>query len=340
MDNVFTNNIKFKGEPCVKMSVGNYTCIIAPRIGGNCLRLYDSANNIELVNFDPKIPMKWIKSPSILVGIPSLLFPNRLCDGILKTSDAQYTFPINETSLNNYIHGFIHSRHYRIVSCEAINDVKIARTTLEYVYDDKDTMFQYFPVSFTINLIYTLSNDGLTITTKITNHSDKMMPIGLGCHTSMRAPFAKMGKKKNIRIKIPVIKRVELDDRFLSTGNFLELSEEDALYNEGKICPVLHDINNHMFEIGTTTSNLGKQVHGIVMSDIKKRKSILYEVDDFYRFFILWNCGGNTSFFCPEPISWMINAPNIDLPNEVTGYRELAPNATFETWQKLSSECY
>jgi aldose 1-epimerase len=40
----------------------------------------------------------------------------------------------------------------------------------------------------------------------------------------------------------------------------------------------------------------------------------------------MWNDKGFNGYFCPEPMSAMIDAPNLDLPADLTGYRELAPN--------------
>ena len=338
MQEPFVNNIKFKGEPCVKMNVGKYSCVIAPRIGGNCLRLYDCENMIELVNFDNKIPMKWIRYPSILCGMPAMLFPNRLEDGIIKSSDASYEFPVNEKDLNNYIHGFIHSRRYHIVSSGVNADRKTAKLVLEYNYDENDPFYDYFPVRFDVKIIYTLTEEGLLFNFKIKNLSDVMLPVGVGNHTSMRAPFVKRGKKKNMRIQMPVTRRVELNDRFLPTGKFLPVTDYEKQYVDGTMMPVFHDIDSEMYEIGTMTTPLGKEIHGLVVTDIKHGKSIVYEVDDLYKYFVMWNCGGEASFFCPEPISWMINAPNVDLPDEITGYRELAPGEIFEAWQKLYTE--
>jgi hypothetical protein len=33
-----------------------------------------------------------------------------------------------------------------------------------------------------------------------------------------------------------------------------------------------------------------------------------------------------TGYLCPEPMSSMIDAPNLDLPPGLSGYRELEPN--------------
>lgn len=337
MSETFVSNIKYKGEPCIKMSAGKYTCLIAPRIGSNILRLYDNDNNIELVNFNIKIPMKWLHFPSIICGMPTLFFPNRLDGGTLKTSDNIYHFPVNEEKLNNYIHGFVHTRPHRLVGYSSDNTTDTVSATTEFVYDENDEFYSYFPVKFTMRITYTLSKDGLHYELTIINCSDYMLPIGVGCHTSMKAPFVKHGKKQNLRIQIPVTQRCELDNRNLCTGKMLELSEHDRKYLTGDAVPVLHDIDNEMYTFDTLTLDNGRKIHGLRTYDVKSGKSIIYEVDDKYKFFILWNCGGDASFFCPEPISWMINAPNIDAPASVTGYNEIAPGKSYTTWQHLSS---
>ena len=333
--NAAVNKIKYKGEPCVKMTAGKYTCIIAPGIGSNILRLYDSQNSIELVNFHPRIPMKWLRYPSIVCGLPTMLFPNRLGNGILKTSDNEYHFPINEPKLNNYIHGFIHCRKYNLIDY-FVDDNNCAVVITEYCYDKNDNFFNYFPLTFTVRIKFILNNAGLRYELTLTNNSDKMLPAGLGNHTSMKAPFKKRGKKQNLRIQIPVIKRCQLNDKCLCTGKLIDISEEDKKYLDGSMIPVLHDIDNHMFLIDKLTLEDGRQIHGIKISDTSSGKSIIYEVDDFYKFFLIWNCGGNAGFFCPEPISWMIDAPNINESSDITGYKELSPGESLTTWQHLS----
>ena len=54
-----------------------------------------------------------------------------------------------------------------------------------------------------------------------------------------------------------------------------------------------------------------------------------YEVSDGYHFWILWNDRGEKHYFCPEPMTAMIDAPNLDMPAEKTGFTELSTGATF-----------
>ena len=43
---VSIKEIKHKGEPCIKMTAGKYTALLAPTVGSNMLRLRDNKNNI------------------------------------------------------------------------------------------------------------------------------------------------------------------------------------------------------------------------------------------------------------------------------------------------------
>ena len=40
---------------------------------------------------------------------------------------------------------------------------------------------------------------------------------------------------------------------------------------------------------------------------------------------MIWNDHGDKGYFCPEPMTWIIDAPNQHIPVDESGYRELAP---------------
>ena len=158
----------------------------------------------------------------------------------------------------------------------------------------------------------------------MTNLSNKQMPYGICNHTAFRAPFTKHGKGKNLRLRVPAVKRCELDSRQLPTGNMLPLTAYDEQYANGTKMVNKVPVNNDMYLIEKTTVN-GNPFHGVIMTDLETGRQVCYEVDETFPFFIMWNDKGTHDYFCPEPMSWMINAPNLDLPARETGYIELAP---------------
>jgi len=53
-------------------------------------------------------------------------------------------------------------------------------------------------------------------------------------------------------------------------------------------------------------------------------------LDDVYRFWFFWNGGGGLELLSAEPMTWMVNAPNLDLPPEITGLQVIEPGQTWE----------
>jgi aldose 1-epimerase len=329
--NNYTKITDFNGTPCVEICAGGYKALVAYEIGSNVIRLRDEKNGIEIFRFKPDTPSDEIKKSAEVWGLPTLYLPNRFADGVLKTSDAVYNLPVNEKSpYNNHIHGFIHKRVHTVK--EHNSDDKKAWVKTEYLYDEKDEFFSSLPIKFLAEYTFTVSENGLDYSVKFTNLSDKMMPVSVATHTTINTPFIDGGKEENIRIEVPVGNKCELNDRCLPTENILELTDWDKAYKNGTQCPVLQDISNDMYFAENMELD-GKKFHGTVFTDTESGKKICYEVSDNYKFWIIWNDRGFNGYFCPEPMTAMIDAPNLSLPSDVTGYTEIAPNESYECKQ-------
>lgn len=329
----YTRITEFNGTPVAELSAGGYTAVIAYEIGSNVIRLHDDKNGVEFFRFKKDNPAEAIKQSAEVWGLPTLYLPNRFADGVLKTSDAVYHLPINEKApFNNHIHGFLQKRAHTLVSHSSDDNCACAETS--YLYDENDEFFKYFPLKFRADFKFALSDRGLEYKLNITNLSDKMLPISLATHTTINSPFVDGGKEENIRLTVPALKRCELNSRCLPTENLTELSEKDKEYVEGRRMPVLQNIDNEMYVTGSARLK-GQEFHGIIAEDIESGKKICYEVSDEYGFWIIWNDRGFNGYFCPEPMTAMIDAPNLSLPDNVTGYREIKPEETFEVKQRF-----
>lgn len=329
----YTKLINFGGTPCVEFSAGGYKALVAYEIGSNVIRLHDDKNGMEFFRFDPNNTADNIRQSAEVWGLPTLYLPNRFADGILKTSDAVYHLPVNEKApYNNHIHGFLHKRVHTLKEHHADDNCAVVKTC--YRYDENDEFFRYFPVRFLAEFTFTLSEHGLEHEVKLTNLSDKMMPISLATHTTINSPFADGGKEGNIRLHAPIGKRCELNDRCLPTEELLELNTSDTEYLKGGKRPVLQVVDNEMY-FGETMNLNGQPFHGVVAEDTESGKKLCYEVSDEYKFWIFWNDRGFNKYFCPEPMTAMIDAPNLSLPPEVSGYREIRPNESFTAHQRF-----
>lgn len=336
MNQLYSRKSEYKGEDIIEMSAGNYYAMVFPKMGSNMIRLRDTKNNIDVFRFSEDLPIETYRNSRETYGWPTLYLPNRLDNGMLKTSDGLYRFPNNEAApFSNMIHGFLHKREHQVK--ELYTEDKKAVAVLTYHYDKNDEMFTYFPVEFILEIKYVLSCKGVEQYYSMTNLSDKMLPVGIGSHTSIKAPFADDGLAKNMRLYAAIGKRLMLNERCLTTGDYLDLKEYDLGYCNGTINPATTSIDNNMYFALTETVS-GKDFHGIIAEDIKTGKKVIYETGEEYKFWIFWNEWGNKGYFCPEPMTWMINAPNLNMPKEETGYREIKKNETFTAYQHIYTE--
>lgn len=321
-----------KGAEVVELAAEGYYAIVAHGLGSNVLRFRDENRGMEIFRYNGSVSLGEIMNAPEIWGLPTLYLPNRFENGIVKTSDGLYRFPVNEERFGNHLHGFIQKRAYTVK--EMGTNGKSAYVVNEFVYDEKDFFFNCFPLKFTVQIRIELSDKGLTHTITLINQSDKMMPISIATHTTINAPFVDGGLQENIRLQVPVKEHILFNkSKWLPTGKRAKLTAYDEQYVKGT-CPVLRDICNDMYSAGTVELD-GKPFYGTVMTDMASGKKICNEVEDKYKFWIVWNHNGFMNYFCPEPMTAQVNAPNLDMPSDLSGYEELAPGNSYSATQRF-----
>ncbi len=329
----YAKKVMHKGIEVVELGGAGYYAIVAPSMGSNVLRFRDNDKGMEIFRYSDTVSIPEIMNAQEIWGLPTLYLPNRHDNGILRTSDAVYRLPVNEERFKNHLHGFLHKRAHKIKEMGADNNRAFVVT--EYKYDENDYFFNCFPIKFTAKITIEISADGLKHTLSLTNNSKVMMPISVATHTTINAPFADGGIQQDIRLQVPCEEKLVFDKkRWLPTGKKAKLKDYDMQYKNGTMCPVLKDICNDMYTAGTVKLD-GKDFHGCVMTDTASGKKICYEVDDNYKFWIIWNHEGFMNYFCPEPMTAQVNAANLDMPAEQSGYREIKPKETYTAVQRF-----
>ena len=319
--NTTARTIDYKGETCIELISGDYRALIAPFNGSNIMKMENTALDIDIFRNDPSLTPAQLKAAAEIYGMPTLYLPNRLSHGNLRTSDAMYHFPCNDP-LGNHLHGFLHLRNHSIESVSVDGDKAIGKTS--YVYDEKDEFFTTYPVSFRADFTFTLAPDGMHYEFTLTNLSDKQMPYGVCNHVAFKGPFTSTGKGEDVRLCVPVGDKWELDEHAIPTEKNLPITDYDLQYKNGTMVPVLKDIDNDLYTAEMNELD-GKPFYGVYATDVATGKKVCYEVDDTMKFWIMWNDHGDKGYFCPEPMSWNIDAPNLSGAPEITGYTELAP---------------
>lgn len=332
MANLAEKNYIFKETECVRLKTDRYTAVVANKMGSSVLRLHDDKNGIEIFRYKEETTAEEINDSREIWGLPTLYLPNRFFKGVLKTSDAVYQLPINEPLFDNFIHGWTHKREHVVEECYADENKAVVKTS--FTFDKNDEMYKYFPLDYKISYTFTLSDEmGLVQEIELLNLSCKKLPVSICTHTCINAPICDGGSEEGLLLNVPIVEKCELNEFHNPTEKLLPLSDWDKEYLTGKK-PTLQVICNDMYTAAMNTLD-GEDFYGVVITDTITGKRIANEVSKEFKFWNMWNHDGDKGYFCPEPMTAMINSPNLSLPWEISGYNELSEGEKYTCSQRF-----
>jgi aldose 1-epimerase len=318
---------EFQGETAVWLKGGRYEAAILPEYGGNLIVFRDVEKGYRFLHEPAEGGMEDFKAHPAIYGIPVLFPPNRFEDGKFPWNGKTYQFPINEKKNNNHIHGFVHTVPWALESYGTIGQESYVTVSLKV--DEAHPAYQYFPHTFTIRLCYTLGDNGLAQHLFVKNNGTESMPCLLAFHTAVNAPFAPGSSAKDYLVKVTIGERWEMSGRMLPTGKHLPLSPEELALRDGGVYPFIQPLDNHY----TVKPQQGRNF--MELTDKKEDVTLVYDVGTSYKQWMIYNNGAKEGFFCPEPQINLVNAPNSELPADVTGLFGLEPGEIWEERARL-----
>ena len=309
------------GEEVVCLTAGGYEALLAPQLGCNCFDLTHLPTAAHLLR-SPESVAQLREDPNVY-GTPLLFPPNRIKDGTYTFNGRTYHLPINERH-GHHMHGFISGTAFDVEALTA--DEFASRARFVFRSTKEKPYLPEFPHQFTIRVEACLSGEGLYQQVTFVNDGEDPMPLGTGFHTAMRAPFLPEGRAEDIRLTLTCGKAYYYDERIIPDGR---TSETDplllALQGDG-VTPCAAPISIHLSQTGGLAT----------LRDVGAGRAIRYEVCPEYKFWMLWNMDAQHFFMCPEPQTWIIDAPNSPLPPEESGFQALEPGASKTFWTRLS----
>lgn len=250
-------------------------------------------------------------------GCPVLFPPNRISGAAFTFGGRQYVLPQNDPKGPNHIHGMLSRRPWSI---DRIDDSSVA---LIFENTPQQDCFAWFPHRFTAILTYRFQPERVWQEIVMQNESDSPMPFGFGFHTVFRLSFSASVPQRSRQTRVRV------------TTDATEW-EREGLFPTGRKVPAQYDWQKGVYPEGlalfTHTPIFPDETgfRGAVFESQADQIRVRYEVSDQFRHWVLWNYLGDKGIFCPEPQTWVIDAPNLHLPPEESGMRALLPG---ERWQ-------
>ena len=327
--------IEWNGFSALKMETAVYEAMLIPEVGANLVQLYNKVQKVDILRTPKTDEIEHFKNNPQVYGLPLLLPPNRIEDGTFSYKGETYHFPITIPAQNNHHHGYIKKQPFTVTRCEETPEGIFVETVF-FSNLFNDGVYFCFPHNFECHMAFKLSDQGLEHTVTFVNLDDREMPLGMGYHTPIRVPFLEGGDPDDYRLRMSVGKKWILTERLLPTEELVPLEEDEDVWRlrtEEGMKPTGKSIEVHMTAEPIEVD--GKPYHGAVMIDTKIGLRVFYEVDDKIRHWTFWNNRGEVAWACPEPMSWAINAPNLKLPKEVTGFTTIPPKGSWATTCKL-----
>lgn len=307
------------GLDALEMTAGGYRAVVCPALGGNCLRLTHLKTGAELLRTPETI--EEVRANPNVYGTPLLFPPNRITGGEYLFEGRHYQFPMNETAWGNHIHGFLSRTPFEMIHSEA--DGEAARIIMRFSAT-AEKPYLAFPHAFRIILTLTLDADGLHHEVQVLNDSTENMPVGLGFHTTLNAPFLPNGREEDCQFRLGAGREWLLDEHVIPNGRTRETSLLQKALTSCGMTPCQQSL-----------SQLFEQKGAARLTDRASGRTIEYTVDENFRFWMVHNGNGRRRFLCPEPQSWMNDAPNRPFAPQQTGFRWLSPGESLLAHTRL-----
>lgn len=313
---VHIEHITFLGEPAVRVTTSQLEGIIVPGWGSNLISLIWRPDGTALLR-TPESAEAYL-ARTALYGVPVLFPPNRIDRGSFTFQGREYRFPLSEKEKDLHIHGVLRHIPWNLSRTETEGETALVETSV--VSEDAPDVYAAFPHKFTVRQQFRFSADAVEIRFILESRDEAAMPWGVGYHTTLNLPLAKDGSLERCTVQLPVAKSWVLSDRLMPTGELVDYEHGEAMRRG--IRPTGLQLDDVLFVDPNEPSEA-------VITDEVAGLRVTYTADQAFKHWVLYNGDPATSgFFCPEPYTWVTNAPNLDLPDDVTGVQVLEPGST------------
>lgn len=265
------------------LSCGGWSAEIAPEQGANIICLQADGTNVLA-------PQRASNEDLFLVGSP-LLFPaNRTAGGSFFFEGERYTLFVNEEKSGACLHGRLHDAPFSVLDR--------TQSSVRLAYQNAG---ERYPFPFRMEVLYTLTEEGLLSQYRLRNLSERAMPYCFGLHTTFCEP-------ENFSVPLGLCQQRD-PHTALPTGQFTALSEEETRYCTGAASRD-HIVSGYYTAAGDT-ARIG---------------AYRYTVRGFDHW-VLYNARGSAGILCVEPQRGCVNALNLPNPPVV----QPGETAAFET---------
>lgn len=310
---------QWNGYDTYILSTGRLEVTLLPRLGNNVIEIKDLQEQRHVLRRPDESELAFYLQKPYHFGMPMLIPPGRISKGRFEYGGASYQFDQN-TANDNHIHGLHRTQAWCVSDIE--EDDEGCVVTTEFSTSDDPRWTAQMPEPLKLQMTFRLQGSELHQRLRISNAGNRPVPFGMGYHTW----FLLDGRPDQWTLKLPVEGIYTLDEELIPTGRIAPLGDLDAL-NTG--------FNLKDSDLDTILKIPEGQPADALLTR-NDGYSIQYSADrSYFKHWVLYTKGTADEFLCIEPYTWLPNAPNLDLPTDVTGLIHLEPGQSVELHTKL-----
>ena len=249
-----------------------------------------------------------------LACFPMLPFCSRIHEGRFNFAGQGVELAANFLPEPHTIHGFGWQAHWQLHSMSE------TACTLQFHHDQAASNATGWPWLFSAQQRFELGEQGLVVTVALANHSDQVMPAGMGLHPHFPLLEATAGGNAGTAITLLCNAGIQMSEAFLPQA--VDLSDGRAT-NVMAAKPWRERDVDDVFAYGSGTAQIQWQ---------EKPWSVCIEADPALPHWIVFAPRG-AGFICIEPISHFPNVVNVQpAPAEASGgLKKLGPSEVWST---------
>lgn len=196
------------------LSCGSFDATLA-QVGASLRTMYHEG--VELVSDYVEGEIAFYGEGQALVP-----WPNRIQDGRYQFEGHEHQLPLSEPEQRNAIHGLGRWLPWSIDSA----DEHHVRFSLR-IHPQAG-----YPFSLSIEVLYTLSEDGLRVETTARNQGSGRLPYGCGFH-----PYFSLGSASvdEITLHVPASERLPVDERGIPSGQRIDVADTEFDFRTDRI---------------------------------------------------------------------------------------------------------
>ena len=194
----------------------NFKIRIYPNLGASLQEFVK--NDIQIIDGITNDETGLEKYKNIFTSAWLFPFPNRIANGKYQFEGKEYHLAINETALNNALHGFVYNKHFKLIEEQISNESAF----LKFSYDYKGDISSY-PFPFSLEISYKITLNQIEIKVNAQNTGDSNMPFGIGWH-----PYFKSDNLVKSILNFDGISQYQVNDKMIPTKE-IELKHQFPL---------------------------------------------------------------------------------------------------------------